>query len=91
MVMKYVQLGDFTTQAGAVIPQVRIAYEMWGAAAWKQRHPRGARAHRGRRRTLLVARTHRAGSGHRHRQVLRHLHQRPGWLFGIDGPRDPSP
>ena len=30
MVMKYVQLGDFTTQAGAVIPQVRIAYEMWG-------------------------------------------------------------
>lgn len=28
--MKYVQLGDFTTQAGAVIPQVRIAYEMWG-------------------------------------------------------------
>ena len=27
MVMKYVQLGDFTTQAGAVIPQVRIAYE----------------------------------------------------------------
>ena len=33
MVMKYVQLGDFTTQAGAVIPQVRIAYEMWG-----QRH-----------------------------------------------------